>query len=743
LPDPSEKPLWDLRAYTKEREPVTSVMFNPDGKTFSTSSSNNLSLVSRALKFWDLSSGENIGERRQLLGSEVSYSPDGSFIALDISEGTAFIDLGNNSTFHTLKNVSHSALSLMDGPQGTKLALSRMQSNTLSFTDALSGEVFENLKMEYEATGEYALSNDGLRIACGCKNGEIALWTLDGGWSSEQLRGPFEATESLTFSPESNLLACMDSMGVHIVNLNSGEFTLIPVIANEHYTFVIFSPNGSLVAIGGDSGRVLLWDIRRLTKDQSVGNQYQNAMACSADGTRLALWGYYTKRLSVWDFSKRIELFSCPAKGQSFVEFSRDGKYMVIHTMASEEANTTSTTELWDVARQKRIFNLEKRRTDYAAFNHDGSLFHTFNGEHNETIELWDTATGKLKHTLNSKEGFHYSEFNADSTLLAHYHDVELDIWDVKRGVISHTIHDISGSDKLLFSHDNKTLVAVGMYDENLSVIDVQTGTLRLKLKIHEANKAAAGTTNKLAFSPDGELFLSSSDVEKTTKVWSTKNWQVRYTIPAWGAAEFSPDGRLLLLESQSLKSDTMIGQVSLVLFDALTGRRIRSLENSSSVFAKAHFSRRRNAIVSMAGREILMWPLDVLARSHREFLPEVRALTGLHVVNMKCVENPKWPRSYYEHPARIAMNLRVKERTTLFSRRWADQFEGYRYRYVRDGDGKVRREQVPRRKKDRVTGLYYGEPSFFGKPLGEVDFVQWFSKKHPAIAKVIAQLRE
>jgi WD40 repeat protein len=163
------------------------------------------------------------------------------------------------------------------------------------------------------------------------------------------------------------------------------------------------------------------------------------------------------------------------------VAFSRDGNTFVIagptfrlnadDGTAEDEVVEEGEIGLFDFSSKKLIKVLALSRSGPVAFSPDGLTLAS--GSWDETIKLWDVATGEVKSTL---EG-HVSSVNS-----------------------------------VVFSPDGLTL-ASGSSDRTMKLWDVATGELKATLEGHSSY------VESVAFSPDG-LTLASGSSDKTIKLW-------------------------------------------------------------------------------------------------------------------------------------------------------------------------------------------------------------------------------
>jgi type IV secretory pathway TraG/TraD family ATPase VirD4 len=177
----------------------------------------------------------------------------------------------------------------------------------------------------------------------------------------------------------------------------------------------------------------------------------------------------------------------------------------------------------------------EIRSVVYAA---DGRLLAS--GGDEDSIKLWDAATGELRRALPQPSHVWSLAFSHDGkTLAAGLKDGSVKLWDTAtyqelRTLGGHT----AGVSSVAFSPDGRIL-ASGSEDNTIRFRDPATGqelrTLALRFFVRS-----------LAFSPDGQL-LVSADGDGTIKLWNVATGRetnsFRVTSASLSSIVFSPDG--------------------------------------------------------------------------------------------------------------------------------------------------------------------------------------------------------
>jgi WD40 repeat protein len=250
----------------------------------------------------------------------------------------------------------------------------------------------------------------------------------------------------------------------------------------------------------------------------------------------------------------------------SSVAFSPDGKTIV-------SGSFDNTLKLWDAAtgRELRTLSGHSDTVCSVAFSPDGRTI--VSGSDDGTLKLWDAATGREFRTLSGHSPDVLSvAFSPDgSTIVSGSFDNTLKLWDDATGRELRTLSGHSDTVRsVAFSPDGKTIVS-GSVDNTLKLWDAATGRELRTLSGH------SDSVYSVAFSPDGKTIVSGS-WDFTLKLWDTATGRELRTLSghSYGvpSVAFSPDGRTIV--SGSWNS-------TLKLWDAATGRELRTLSSHSS----------------------------------------------------------------------------------------------------------------------------------------------------------------
>lgn len=324
-----------------------------------------------------------------------------------------------------------------------------------------------------------AFSPDGKHIISGDMKNFLKLWDVATGREIRAFIGD-RAIYSVAFSPDGRYALSGGYETLKLWDIATGkEIRAFTGLAKDDLIIsVVFSPDGLYVLSGSSDKTLKLWDVATGRGIRTFTGQtgMVSSVAFSPDG-RHALSGSWDNTVMLWNIStgKEIRTFTgrtgrtrtetvtkdgdpIPAtvlmmaeklfmgvRGMvSSVAFSPDGKYAL-------SGSWDNTLALWDISAGKEITNAPRGRryqdnplvrtftghtdrVNSVAFSPDGS--HIISAARDNSIKLWDVATGREIRTFTGHRGDISSiAFSIDiKSFISGGSDGTIRRWDIKTG---------------------------------------------------------------------------------------------------------------------------------------------------------------------------------------------------------------------------------------------------------------------------------------------------------------------
>ncbi len=528
---------------------------------------------------WGLPEGAKMRLGKGILSGSISYSPDGTRLAVASTIG---IWLYDTATYQEVALPTEHAFWVSDvafSPDGQTIASA--SSDHVRLWDAYTGEHKQTLKGQ-NWVSDVAFSPDGQTIAASTsQDSTILLWDVHTGEHKQTLRGHTSGVWSVAFSPDGQTIASASSdRTVRLWDAHTGEHKQILKGQNLVWS-VAFSPDGQTIA-STSSDRVLLWDVHTGEHKQTLRGH---------------------------------------TSGVSDVAFSPDGQ-----TIAS--ASSDDTVRLWDAhtGEHKQILKGHTSSVESVAFSPDGQTIASASSDSpvqrsDHTVRLWDAHTGEHKQTLKGHTGGHMKEvsdvaFSPDGqTIASASHDRTVRLWDAHTGEHKQTLEGhTSWVSDVAFSPDGQTL-ASGSHDRTVRLWDAHTGEHKQTLK-------GPDQISDVAFSPDGQTIASTSQ-DSTVWLWDAHTGEHKQTLKghtSWVSdVAFSPDGQTLASGSR----DSTVW-----LWDAHTGEHKQTLKGPDQIYDVAFSPDGQTIASTNSVRTVWLW--DAHTGEHKQTLKKRYAITSI-----------------------------------------------------------------------------------------------------------------
>jgi small GTP-binding protein len=202
-------------------------------------------------------------------------------------------------------------------------------------------------------------------------------------------------------------------------------------------------------------------------------------------------------------------------------------------------------------------------------------------GSSDDTVKLWEAASGKLLRTLEGHRDRVYSvAFDPQGeTLASGSSDNTVKLWEARSGKLLRMLE--GHQDRVwsvAFDPQGETL-ASGSSDDTVKLLGARSGKLLRTLEGHE------NQVNSVAFEPQAGT-LASGSADNTVKLWETRSGKLLRTLAGHQrvvvSVAFEPQGGTLASGS---------GDSTIKLWESRSGKLLRTLEGHTKPIDRVAFS--------------------------------------------------------------------------------------------------------------------------------------------------------
>ena len=362
----------------------------------------------------------------------------------------------------------------------------------------------------------------------------------------------------------------------------------------------VFSPSGTHFAAIADDGTVRIWSAATGVLERSLKPPgTPQVVRFSPDGTLIAVGGDYT----AWVWRQGGERPVLTLDGHK----NRMGLSFTVATLAFHPSAPLlatgagdNTVRLWDLRSGKQVKLLRGHSSEIECLQFSPDGLELVSGSRDATARVWNVASGQLRATLYGLANSVFSaSYSRDGTKIATASaDATARIWDVS-----------SGREIVRLSSHSEPVVWAGFADEDRLI--VSAGWDRT-VKTWSAS-GHTGRIKQLTFSPDGRVIATAGD-DGTIHLWDAVAGDELRVLTGQGAPvtklRFSSDGRTLLSSDGSGRID---------LWDRTTGEKVASLCCENASIEDLALSPDGSRLVSAANAEgVALWNVTNGTREKR-----------------------------------------------------------------------------------------------------------------------------
>jgi WD40 repeat protein len=344
--------LWDFdivlvaRELAQHDEPIWSVAFNPEGDRIVTASAD------RTLRVWDLGGGKAIhtiaGHNAPVTAA--AFSPDGKYIA----------SVGADKMLRLWDAATAAALRVGEGHTGTITALD--------------------------------IAADGKRIVTGSADRRIKIWDADTAKVLLSIDDSPSLVAAVAFRPDGKQIAVGNVDQTIALYDTTGKLEQRWNAHGVAVNCVAYSPNGQLLASGGNDTLVRVWSVANPGVDPIVLAGHLgpvSGVAFRKDNQHLASAGA-DQLVKLWKVEgnggKEIQTFRGHKDWVTSVAFNKEGFYLA-------SSSVDRGVKLWEItSREAPLLAEHTAAVETIAVSPDGKQIAS--GSRDRTIKIWDRATG-------------------------------------------------------------------------------------------------------------------------------------------------------------------------------------------------------------------------------------------------------------------------------------------------------------------------------------------------------------
>ncbi len=374
--------LWDARTgqplntLNGHTHTISVLAFNPDGKTVASGS------LDGTIRYWDVKTGKEL-----------------SILATDHTRGTRPVAFSKENRT-CLTSTFNGTIQTWDIKTGGKLNSFEVAPIALTAAMALSPDA-SHFVVKGNPNSIILPTRNGYRVVRTASRGRYItrLWNLNTE-SEINLIQNYSGTDILTFSPDSKVLAAIDSFdGIHLWEVSTGNEVI--QFNNRSDVFAFSSDSKILATGGGNSDETYIWNVKSGNKILSFATKRSDVLAFSPDnltvavGTRseIHLWNLNTVQISTSMLMEKWTEINA-------LTFSPDGKTIIVGiTGEIWQKGSYFGVQLWDVQTANMLGTHagHSDQIETLRFSHDEKILASSSRDGTVLLWDWDQIISKAK----------------------------------------------------------------------------------------------------------------------------------------------------------------------------------------------------------------------------------------------------------------------------------------------------------------------------------------------------------
>ncbi|RPD70204.1 WD40 repeat-like protein [Lentinus tigrinus ALCF2SS1-7] len=281
-----------------------------------------------------------------------------------------------------------------------KYAASGSEDTTIILWDVPTNNALHKLSGHCDTVSSLAFSRDNEYLASGSNDEKVILWRVQDGQEDRRL-SPGVPIHTVAYTPDGSKLIAGAYNGSLIIWETEGYQQLR--VITKHLaviTFIVFSPDGRLMATGGTESDCYIWDLETLGQGEPKSVlQGHKGMVCSAafspDRNRIVT-ASDDGSARVWktETGEALVILHEHTGPVWTVAFSPDGKRVA-------SGSSDSTVKVCDSFSGERIFSLDGHDSMINAVQFSPGGQFIASAASDNTVRLWNAADGSCVATFN------------------------------------------------------------------------------------------------------------------------------------------------------------------------------------------------------------------------------------------------------------------------------------------------------------------------------------------------------